>query len=133
MIILSPTKKGIRVDRAGDGHYGASRNQGRRTHRGVDYICSPGQSIVAPITGRIIREAWPYAKDRRYTGFLIRNGILEIKVFYCKLLPGMVGRSVNRGDDIAVAQNIAQKYKGGMIPHVHLEITNINPELFMGV
>lgn len=131
MIIKNPTGQGIRSDPAGSGEYGARRSGGRRKHRGIDLLCDPGQSIKAPISGKIIRGARPYAKDARYHGFLIRGAEMEIKIFYCKLLPGMIGKTVRRGQVVAVAEDVTKKHGGGMLPHVHLEITNINPKTFM--
>jgi len=70
--MINLTGKDIRyADAWGRGHYGASRDGGCR-HWGVDYLCEPGQQIRAPVSGRIIREARPYAKSD-YSGVLIQG------------------------------------------------------------
>lgn len=119
--MISPTGSNeIRVDAHGDGNYKTPRGDGR-THNGLDLVCVPGQSIVAPISGKIVREAYPYAGDLRWSGCLIVNRDEEVKMFYMRLLRGMVGREVDEGDEIGWAQNIANKYTPDMIPHIHLE------------
>lgn len=124
--MISPTGKGIRLtDSHGMGRYGASR--GNRQHAGADYICTPGQTIVAPITGTVEREARPYAEGE-YSGVLINGRHMQVKLFYLKLRDGIIGKSVSQGEIIGSAQNISKKYKG-MIPHIHMEIISINPEI----
>ncbi len=76
----SPTGKGIRrLDKWGTGKYGASR--GDKRHEGTDYVVSPGQDIVAPIEGIIIRKARPYRKGK-YSGVLLEGKHMSIKMFY---------------------------------------------------
>ena len=128
--MISPTGQSVRgLDKHGSGEYGAGR--GGRLHRGADYICIPGQEVVSPITGTIIRIAKPYKGDD-YSGLLIRNSNVEIKLFYLKPSPRIVGISVKIGDVIGTAQDISKKYPG-MIPHVHLQIDSINPDLFINL
>ena len=51
-------KMGIRSDSKGDGHYLAPR--GDRLHQGVDYVVAPGENILMPFNGYMVREARPY-------------------------------------------------------------------------
>lgn len=41
MILVNPTKLGLREDSAGSGRFGAKR--GNRQHSGYDFLCKPGQ------------------------------------------------------------------------------------------
>ncbi len=129
--MISPTGRGVRTkDNWGEGRYGASR--GNRKHKGVDYICKPGQKVVSPINGIIIREAKPYAKSK-YSGLLIAGEHIAIKMFYFEPLkiPGheIMGKEIKKGDTIGIAQDISEKYPG-MDPHIHLEIVSVDPAIF---
>lgn len=144
-MLLNPTGKGIRdFDDYGSGYFGAPR--GKRVHKGVDFICAPGQDILAPISGQIVREAFPYANDLSYRGCLIVSGLAQVKMFYMTLHHTILQRlkrhelvEVEQGTSIGKAQNIANKYKDAdktMTPHVHLELkitqpTLVNPEDYL--
>jgi len=109
-----------RSDHWGSGHYGAGR--GNRTHRGVDFAVSPGDEILAPIDGDIVRMARPYADDSRYEGIVIKgtgpwDGI-EVRIFYVE---GYGSGAIKAGDPVGRAQNLQQKYPG-IGNHVHLEV-----------
>lgn len=126
----SPTKLGRRLqDKWGSGAYGEGR--GARPHRGTDYIVIPGASVYAPINGIMVREAKPYVSSL-YSGCVIRGENMEIKMFYFLPKPELIGTRVKEGDVIGVAQDIAAKYPG-MTPHIHLEISSINPEIFTDI
>jgi len=134
--MISPTGKGIRqADKWGRGAYGASRDKGNRKHKGTDYVCEPGQNVVAPITGIIRREARPYADPDwlyRYSGLVIENENVSIKMFYLEPMRHLIDKRVRMGDTIGIAQKISDKYPD-MIDHVHLQIDSVNPEIFMGM
>lgn len=127
--MISPTGKGIRNDAKGLGHYGAPR--GKKKHKGVDYLCATGQPVLSPISGKIERIAYPYA-DKSYSGIVIRGRHISIKMFYLKPMP-MIGEIVLAGELVGYAQDISKKKKSylGMLPHIHLEIESIDPELLM--
>lgn len=128
--MISPTGKGTRgLDKYGSGAYGAGR--GNRIHRGADYICVPGQDVVSPVSGTVIRAARPYRGDD-YSGLLIRSPDIEIKLFYLKPLSRIIGANVKAGEKIGVAQDISKKYPG-MTPHIHLQIDSIDPELLINL
>ncbi len=124
-ILVNPVKKGkVRNnDKWGKGHYGASR--GSRTHNGLDIAVQPKQEIVSPIAGNIIRQAYPYASDRRYTGLLIegrgKHKGYSIKIFYMSPSTGIVGKIVQAGDKIGEAQDLTIKYPE-ITNHVHIEV-----------
>lgn len=109
-------------DDYGSGEYHASR--GNRLHNGIDYQCSPGTEIVAPVTGRVTKIGYPYRNDTatRYVQITDAKGEHH-RVFYveprCK-----AGDAVTFGVSvIGVAQDIAAKYTNGhMNNHVHYEV-----------
>ncbi|HRB72445.1 M23 family metallopeptidase [Flavobacterium sp. UBA4197] len=110
-------------DAFGCGHYAASRDGGSRSHNGVDVITTPGQAIMSPIAGTVIRYPFPYGNDLRWTGILIENKDYSVKMFY--LTPtALQGTKVTQGQIIGKSQNIASKYGSAMTNHVHVEVTD---------
>lgn len=134
MKLLSPTGDWlVRNDGAGIGTYGAPR--GNRLHNGVDLVCVPGAAIYSPIDGIIVREAYPYAGDLKWSGCLISGTQMEVKMFYMRLahhIRKAFPYSVSAGEEIGWAQDITKKYPNepNMTPHVHLELKamqRVNP------
>ena len=88
--------------------------------------------MLSPISGTISRYPIPYANDSSIKGIEIKNSSYRVMLFYVEnQLP--IGTKVTKGQKIATAQNIAGKYGGGMINHVHLEVYDskgvlLNPE-----
>lgn len=127
----------IRIDRGGDGHFGAKRSkinsQGETevySHKGVDYECIPGDPEYMPFTGRIIREARPYAKGP-YTGVLIESKRMTVKIFYVEPYPEVIGKVLKIGTPIGKCQDISIKYKKqGVTPHVHIQVESVDPDIF---
>ena len=129
--MISPTGKGIRQnDQCGSGKFGAPRGQGR-LHDGTDFICAPGQSIFSPISALLIREARPYSNSN-YSGVLLHNDNVDVMLFY--LVPDykLIGKWCVKGSIIGIAQDISEKYPN-MIPHIHLRIDKVNPELLLNM
>lgn len=125
--MISPTRKSIRKpDKWGSGAYGSGR--GIRHHKGADFICDPGQDVVAPIEGLLIREARPYASGV-YGGCLIQGKHIAIKMFYLNLNRSLIGNYVHQNDVIGTAQDISYPKYPGMRPHIHLEVESIDPEI----
>jgi len=124
--MISPTNRGIRNDGAGAGHWGALRHM--RRHKGVDYLCTPGQEVIAPCDMQITRIAYPYG-DHSYSGIAFRTLILTGKLFYFEPDIEVMDRWVMQGQRIGIAQDISLRYPDlSMRPHVHLEINSIDPE-----
>lgn len=127
---ISPTKNTIRIkDDFGSGQFNASR--GKDKHNGIDFICTPGQVVIAPVDGVVKRKAYPY-KDKDYCGVLIDSGNVTMKLFYLEPDISLIGKKVSQGDRIGIAQDISRKYNRGtlrMQPHIHMEIERINPLL----
>jgi len=128
--LINPTGRGIRSDSEGDGHWQAKR--GDRRHKGIDLFCDPGQDILSPIKGFIMRIAYPYADDLSWKGIVIQGDWCRIKMYY--LDPFVrIGRQIIQGEVIGKAQNISLRYGDKMRSHVHLEFEEIipNPELYL--
>lgn len=114
----------MRNDAAGSGHFGAPR--GNRIHQGLDLLVEPGQEVLSPVTGRFIRQGWPYANDRRFHLVVLNGEGYEVKLLYVKPIEGLVpGTPVHRGQVVGMAEDVASKYGGSMLPHVHVEVRRI--------
>ena len=125
-----PTPHGIRSDAMGDGHFGSRR--GSRTHRGTDYNTHLDDPVVSPINGLVVRKA--SASGGPYSGLLIRNSEMEVKMFYFEPDFYLIGSYVAEGDVIGRAQDISKKYGPKMKPHIHLQVKRmeyVDPELLM--
>lgn len=123
-------------DPMGCGYYGASR--GSRKHMGIDLVVSKGEAIYSPITGYVSRYPYPYSSDLSFTGIeIIGEGEhqgLKVKIFYCT--PTVLRNSkVTKGQKIATAQAINEKYGSSMRNHIHVEFykngTRVNPEQYL--
>ena len=127
--LVNPTGLGIRNDSKGLGHHGAPR--GHRKHDGVDLMCKPGQSILMPVDGILVRESLPYKDDLKWRGVYIFNPRIEIKMWY--MTSGYkFGQEYKAGSIIGAAQDIGEKY-AGVTPHIHLRICKIDPLLVFNV
>lgn len=126
---ISPTGQGLRIrDDHGNGHYGAFRGS-RGQHKGVDYLCDPGQEIVMPTNkAQIERISMPYRDDNRFSGFMIRNQWICLKLFYFEPDITLIGKQVGMGNVIGRAQNIADKYPG-MLAHIHVRVVSMDLEV----
>lgn len=133
----------IRCDAMGDGAFGASRRSGGQqyTHRGVDTLVTPGDSVRSPMSGVIEREGLCYAGEE-YRLLVIVNWPWEVRVLYVEPLEGIVGKRVHQGQILGTAQNICS-FPGreygvrGMLPHLHTEARRfeelVDPAFLMGI
>jgi hypothetical protein len=106
-------------DAFGSGQYRASR--GTRKHAGIDIVTAAGETIFAPITGSVVRQAFPYKSDKNYVGVVIKGSGdwqgYEVKIFYVE---GLFSGPVSQGEVVGLAQDLTKKYPG-ITNHVHLE------------
>lgn len=120
-------------DAWGSGAYGAPR--GGRAHQGIDLVVTPGEEMLSPISGRVVREARPYDHDDRLSGLLILGSGpwsgYEMRMFY---LGGSWGVEVEAGARLGDAQDVGVRYPD-ITPHVHLELryrgTVVDPTPFL--
>lgn len=132
----NPTGNGVRcLDPYGSGEYGASR--GRRTHDGVDYIAQAEQSVVAPISGRVLRISWPYASG--IDANVLEGVEIEASdgtrcwVWYIKPAVNIINQVVKAGVSIiGRAKTLSNRYSKDITDHVHVRLqtrygSSINP------
>lgn len=121
---VNPTGKATREhDAYGEGEFGASRDGGVRRHEGVDYDATPGQAVVAPISGFVSKIGYAYAGDMDLKFVEVTNPALGYvaRVFYVD--PSVeVGQAVRLGAVVGRAHSLQAKYPGGMTNHVHTEL-----------
>lgn len=117
LVPLTPRK----CDSFGCGNYGASRDGGKRRHKGQDFLCSAGQTVYAPIDGTVTTGA-AYADGRSPELRLVRitDGPTVVLLMYVRPTV-QAGHTVQAGDPIGTAQSLQGRYPG--IPdHVHVEV-----------
>jgi len=129
--MINPTGGVIRNDSQGQGHYRAWR--GRRLHKGVDYVATPGQMVKAPISGEITRKIQVYRGSKKWVGLEIVGDRATVQLYYVEPNPDIIGTYTVAGRFIGEAQDIRQKYGPEMIAHVHLQIVALDPECLMEV
>ncbi len=118
---INPTGGAIRMDSGGSGRFGASR--GHRTHKGVDLLGMPGQWVVAPEDGRVTSLGKPYGDGGFWDVYIRLKGASGLwRMFYCRPIPGIVGRRVIQYQAIGKLEDVSEKYPDGMDPHLHLEL-----------
>ena len=133
--MINPTGGNIRNDKGGFGHFGASRKKTvdgrvvRYRHRGVDYVCIPGQEVRIPFTAVVIRSKNPY---EGYHGVLFRGKGIVGTLFYVDVPEDLIGKEMKEGEIIGKAEDISQKYLS-IIPHVHFQIDKIDPEILIHI
>jgi hypothetical protein len=109
-------------DRFGSGQFGVRRDGGSRAHHGLDIAAEPKELIFSPITGTVVREAFPYKNDPSLRGLVIKGtggwADYEVKIFYAE---GLLSGNVVQGQHIGFAQDLSKKYPG-ITNHVHVEV-----------
>jgi hypothetical protein len=109
-------------DKFGSGQYGVSRDGGKRAHAGLDIVVPSGEIVFSPITGNVIRQAFPYKEDKNFVGVVI-EGInewagYEVKLFYVE---GLFSGKVYQGDPVGLSQDLNKRYPK-ITNHVHVEV-----------
>ncbi len=126
--IISPTGDTIRIkDDFGNGIF--STPKWSRGHNSIDFICEPGQVIVAPVDGTINLVACPF-ENKDYMAALFENDFISLMIFYFIPDKDKIGIEVKQGDRIGIAQDISQIYntkKRKMTPHINVQVLSIDP------
>ncbi|EZH73672.1 hypothetical protein ATO12_17195 [Aquimarina atlantica] len=137
--IGSPTISGkVRVDYGGKiQDLGANRDGGRRLHGAVDYETTPGDIIISPSAGEIIKIGYPKTNDSsddeiRTITIKDRNGTEIQMVYVTPNLALKVGDKVTRGEQIGVSPDMRIRHRGtpqqyykynkNMVNHIHMRI-----------
>jgi len=110
-------------DAFGDGQFGASRDGGDRHHEGVDYVDTPGQDVVAPISGYVTKIGYAYDDNRELKFVEITNPALRYSARAFYVAPSVnEGDTVQLGEVIGKAESLQSRY-AGITNHVHLEVS----------
>lgn len=126
----NPTHGFVRgIDAFGSGDFGASRDGGKRTHEGVDYVVAPGGSVRSPISGEVARLGYAYRGVGGYRIVEIVNSETKIKARILYVAPTVkVGDVVTAGQEIGTAQDLNTRYPG-ITNHVHVELRGPQQQL----
>ncbi|XP_054245327.1 leukocyte cell-derived chemotaxin-2-like [Indicator indicator] len=104
-------------DSQGCGGYNYPR--GGKKHRGVDVVCEDGTVVLAPFTGRLLRQAKPYGNGNAIDdGVQLAGSGFCIKMFYIK--PVKYSGSIKKGEKIGILLPLQKVYRG-IISHVHIQ------------
>jgi murein DD-endopeptidase MepM/ murein hydrolase activator NlpD len=135
-LFVNPTGKDIRNDSEGLGHFGAPRgirNGKKRFHEGIDFSATVGQTVVAPLSGKVInfkgaKTGYPMLQlypSKAFTEFDY------IQILYVHPPIGVnMGeyRQVSVGSFIGIAASLQDLgYSAGVTPHIHLELKKNMP------
>ena len=118
----------IRSDQGGDGAFLSGRTSpdaaGKPVHRphlGLDLAGVPGETVLSPVNGLIIRWGWPYADDRKYRLVELLHDGWHVELYY--LAPSRpTGAYLPAGDRIGVLQDVGVRYSNGTGPHLHVQV-----------
>jgi len=133
--MINPTGGNVRRDEHGLGYFGAPREKiengkvKRYRHRGMDYVCIPGQEVYIPFTAIPIRMKSPC---EGYHGILFRGRGIIGTLFYVQTEDSIINTELKEGDVIGFAEDISKKFKD-VLPHVHFQIDKIDPELLISI
>ncbi|KAI4902678.1 hypothetical protein NFI96_013333, partial [Prochilodus magdalenae] len=106
----------------GCGNYGASRDNGRRTHWGLDIVCKDGATVFAPFDVQVKGKSIPYKKNNPINNGIILHGEgLCFKVFYVK--PVKFTGTLKKGEKLGTMLPMQTVYPG-ITSHVHVQMCN---------
>lgn len=123
------------IDKQGSGVYGASRDGGTRTHKGIDIA----YQVTALSAGEVTRIGYPYSplnpkkKHFRYVQIQDEAGF-RVRYFYVDPTVAIWDK-IEVGDAIGYPQDLTVVYPG-ITPHIHFEVidcqgTRIDPRLYI--
>lgn len=125
--MISPTGKGIRVDKGGDGHWGASRKRDGKKykHKGTDFKANFAQEVVAPFDLFIKRISKP--NDSYLSGIKFETESSNGRMWYFSPFKRVIGTKVKQGDIIGTAQSLQPYYGEDTGDHIHFQFNEIDP------
>ncbi len=110
----------IRNDDFGEGHFGASRADGKRVHRGLDIAGGIGAPVIAAKSGRV-SHAGPRG-DYGNLVILSHPGGFETRYGHLSEVSAREGYWVRRGDLIGFVGKTGNAKWPNVIPHLHFEV-----------
>ncbi|MGH7198589.1 MAG: M23 family metallopeptidase [Candidatus Omnitrophota bacterium] len=127
-VVSSGSLLRLRKDTNGKGHFGASRNGGRR-HQGIDLASSVGEPVLAAKSGRVRFAGY----ERGYGNWIELGHPRGLETRYAHLL----SLAVEEGTWVSAGQLIGYSGKTGnaddpqILPHLHFEVRSggqaVNP------
>ncbi len=120
----------IRVDRYGDGHFGAPRRGYK--HRGIDILADIGTPVLACKSGRVAVVDY----DKLSGNYIIIRHRGELTSLYLHLEDVYIkeGQRVRQGDIIGTVGKTGNARFAGVKPHLHFEIRKDDiPQDILGV
>jgi RHS repeat-associated protein len=117
------------MDDFGSGHYGASRESGKRSHKGIDITTTPGQNLVSPVTGKA-KNFVGNTSGKPMLDITPSNsvhGIEQVRILYVnrpKSVNAWQSYDVVAGQtSIGTASNLVDLgYPNGITQHIHLQV-----------
>ncbi len=111
------------TDRHGSGRFRAPRTNVYGYHRGVDYVATSGQTVVAVIAGKVTKIGFPYKANYtiKYVEITSPLGYVVRELYVDPLTSIVVGSNVATGQPIGNHQSLNARYPG-ITEHVHVEI-----------
>ena len=121
MLITAPIREN---DKFGSGYFGASRDGGKRQHKGVDYAVYPGALVYAHVGGTVTKLGFPYGDDLgfRYVQITDTKTNYNLRYFYVEPLVSL-HQVVSAQHVIGRSQSLNERYPG-ITEHIHFEITD---------
>jgi len=105
-------------DPTGHGHFGAKRGSG--SHKGCDFKADPDEAIFAPIDGYVTKIGIAYSSTSRFKYIDIKNEVYRVRLMYVAPMVKK-GDRIFEGQQIGMAQDIAEYWNPRMINHIHIE------------
>lgn len=142
MKLSSPTWRLIfrGSDPTGNGWFGASRSGGKRKHKGVDLVVTPGEEIFAMMSGIVTKLGYVYSNPKqdkptmRFVEIQQTVGNDHYKLWQMYVDPSVKKfQSIERNEIIGEAQDIADYWNSSeMKNHVHAQLwingVTVDPE-----
>lgn len=116
----------------GCGDFGARRANGKRVHKGEDFLAFVGMDVLAPVDGKVTKLGYPYSDDLtfRYVEISLGNG-LKVQVYYISPMVQVGDYVVKNSTVIGTVQDLTKRYSADKnhktpIPsHVHVQVLDI--------
>ncbi len=124
LTLVRPTPLQRGADAQGCGGFSCRRAHG--LHRANDYLCTPGDPIIASASGRVSKIGWSKrgSPDLRYVRVKV-NDRLSFETHYLTNLEIDVGETVQIGSIVGYCASLKSSYPSafGMQNHVHQYVT----------
>jgi murein DD-endopeptidase MepM/ murein hydrolase activator NlpD len=148
MVSPVPNPRIREQDDYGNGGFGMPRDNGTRSHKGVDIIAEAGEKVTSPVSGKVVAVYDPYQnmkdkngnpsqhKDKFKAIDIVTEDGKTVQILYVNVdkdkFPN--GTVVKAGEtELGAAQDLSVAYptkkhhqNGGMTNHIHLAVIDKN-------